>query len=169
MDISSETQLSSANPAMLAHMLKSQGYSQHQILSSTNINPTVLDDKAVEHAEAFLEKKASELNNFHNAILFPIKKVIVENIGNAFTLDEAAKEFHISSRTLNRRLKNIGTSFQKIANEVRRNKAIKHLQEGVLSVKDIAYGLGYQDTSNFSKAFKSWTGLTPSNYRKEHY
>ena len=57
-------------------------------------------------------------------------------------------------------------SYQQLKDEQRQRQASRWLAEGRLTVDQIADRLGYSDASNFSKAFKSWTGLSPSAYRQ---
>ena len=123
------------------------------------------NSRAVKQAEEYLEGKTAEINNLNNLLVYPIKLMLNSSVGKALTLEDVAESFHISPRTLNRRLKDAGTSFKDIVTEIRHERAVKYLKETTLSIEDIAYNLGYQDTSNFSKAFKTWTGMTPSQYR----
>jgi AraC-like DNA-binding protein len=71
----------------------------------------------------------------------------------------------MSARTLRRHLKAAQTSYRKVLNEVQEALAIDYLRRTDISVDEIAYLLGYSDTSNFRHAFKQWTGKTPSSYR----
>jgi AraC-like DNA-binding protein len=72
----------------------------------------------------------------------------------------------MSIRTFIRRLKNEGTSYQTLVDEVRREIASWLIRDKSLSVERVAERLGYQDTSNFSRVFKRWFNDTPSAYRK---
>ncbi|MDO9004901.1 MAG: AraC family transcriptional regulator [Aquabacterium sp.] len=78
------------------------------------------------------------------------------------SLQVVARQFHLTPRTLHRRLVAEGTSFQQILDEVREHLAMQYLQAGKLSVQEIAYTLGYNDPANFRRAFKRWTGRAPS-------
>ena len=71
----------------------------------------------------------------------------------------------MSSRTLNRHLREHGTSYLQILNDVRKELAIQYLRESDLSTDEIAERLGYTETTNFRRAFKRWTGKSPSVYR----
>jgi len=75
---------------------------------------------------------------------------------------EVAKTLNVSSRTLQRRLRQEGTSYQTIMQETRHELAIQHLKFSKFSITETAYLLGFENTSNFTRAFKSWTGMTPS-------
>jgi AraC-like DNA-binding protein len=75
-----------------------------------------------------------------------------------------AAGLNISTRTLHNKLTMDGTSFQKILNETRHQMARQYLQQ-MMSVKEIAYLLGFSDCSNFSRAFYRWSGQSPSEFR----
>jgi AraC-like DNA-binding protein len=66
-----------------------------------------------------------------------------------------------------RRLKRGGTSYGTIRDGVRRTLATDYLANSSLSISRIAYRLGYQDPSNFGRAFRGWFGMSPGNYRKK--
>jgi AraC-like DNA-binding protein len=70
----------------------------------------------------------------------------------------------MSLRNLQRRLEEEGTSYRKALNETRRDIARSYLDEGHTSVTEIAFLLGFADTSGFSRAFRRLTGLSPRAY-----
>jgi AraC-like DNA-binding protein len=78
---------------------------------------------------------------------------------------EVAAELAVSSRTLHRQLKTEGTGFQEILNSTREQLARHYLADPALSAADIAFLLGYEETSSFYRAFQSWTGETPDETR----
>ena len=82
------------------------------------------------------------------------------------SLDETAKALRMSNRTLIRKLKAQGSSYQGLLDDVRQELAYWYLQQTDLSVEAIAERLGYRDTSNFSRTCKRWFGLTPSAIRR---
>jgi AraC-like DNA-binding protein len=71
----------------------------------------------------------------------------------------------LQPRTLQRRLREGGKSFTDLLEQVRYDTATHHLEETLMSISEIAFLLGYCDTSAFIKAFKKQTGKTPSRYR----
>lgn len=83
------------------------------------------------------------------------------------TLTELADRRHVSTRTLKRQLASHGTSFQKLLDELRRDRAIALLADESNSVERIAEQLGYADPSNFNRAFKRWMGESPSAFRDD--
>jgi AraC-like DNA-binding protein len=64
-------------------------------------------------------------------------------------------------------LQDVGTSYQRILDEVRKEMAIEYLRNSNLPIEEIAALVGYSDPSNFRKAFRRWTGRAPSYYRED--
>jgi AraC-like DNA-binding protein len=83
-------------------------------------------------------------------------------------IDSVAARLGTTSRTLQRRLKEEGTTFAELSDVVRRSSAERYLADGRLPLAEIAFLLGFQDPSNFHKAFRRWTGSTPAAYRDHH-
>ncbi|MEP1765306.1 MAG: AraC family transcriptional regulator ligand-binding domain-containing protein [Sulfitobacter sp.] len=80
-------------------------------------------------------------------------------------LTDAADALKMTPRTLNRRLKEEGTSFQNIKDALRRDIAISALQHGTTSIEQIAFETGFTAPANFHRAFRKWTNRTPGSYR----
>src|SRR5699024_10547052 len=76
--------------------------------------------------------------------------------------DAIAQRLNISTRTLQRRLQDHHLSFREISEQVQRDLAYHFLSTPSLSIQEVAYKLGYTQASSFSRAFKRWTGLSPS-------
>lgn len=85
---------------------------------------------------------------------------LLDHPGEYPSLDETAKALHMSNRTLIRKLKAQGTSYQMLLDDVRQELAYWYLLQTDLPVEAIAERLGYRDTSNFSRTCKRWFGLT---------
>lgn len=81
-------------------------------------------------------------------------------------IDGIAVKLHMSSRTLQRRLGEQGTTFNERLDRTRHRLALRHLTDDALPIAEVAYLLGYSDTRAFLRAFKRWTGMTPSEHRK---
>jgi len=77
-----------------------------------------------------------------------------------------ARALATSQRSLHRRLSDEGTRFNDLLDEVRKEFAERYLTRPNLNVGEIAYLIGFHDSSAFFKAFRRWTGMTPSDYRK---
>lgn len=81
-------------------------------------------------------------------------------------IDRVAKRLGLASRSLQRRLKDEGTSFQLVREQVRRDLAQRYLEER-LSIAEISFLLGFSEPSAFFRAFKRWTGVTPVEARRQ--
>lgn len=79
--------------------------------------------------------------------------------------DQIGKLLGLSVSTLRRQLREEGTSFQKLKDDYRRAAALRYLATNTLSFSEIAELLGFDEPSAFYRAFKRWTGCTPSEYR----
>lgn len=96
-----------------------------------------------------------------------LKEFILTRVSeNAISLNEAADYFHVSERTLQRRLAETGTSLNDLRDEVRRSLAEKLLSETDLSAAEIALRLGYSAPSAFTRSTIRWFGKTPRDYRR---
>jgi len=82
------------------------------------------------------------------------------------TQEQIARSLHMSLRSLQRRLVEERTSYKAILNDTRRDLALSYIRDGGYSISEITYLLGFFDTSSFSRAFKRWTGQSPSAYRQ---
>jgi len=80
-----------------------------------------------------------------------------------------ASRIGMSERTLARRLAEEGLSFGEILNEMRRDTAIRYLEENNLQTSQIAWLLGFHQSSSFSHAFRRWTGKSPSEFRPDSF
>lgn len=90
------------------------------------------------------------------------------NVSGLPDLTLIAQQLQMSARTLMRKLKSEGSSYQTLLDDNRKAIAIWHLQHGKASIEQIAEQLGYQDTSNFSRTFRRWCGENPREFRKRH-
>ncbi len=85
--------------------------------------------------------------------------------GEEPTLVTVADRLSMGVRTLQLHLKDEGTTYQQVLDDIRKELALKHLREHYLSTTDIAYLLGFAEPSVFFRSFKKWTGQTPGTYR----
>ncbi|MBX8685920.1 AraC family transcriptional regulator [Mycobacterium vulneris] len=78
----------------------------------------------------------------------------------------AADELAMSTSTLKRRLSDEGTTFRELRQSFMRERAMVRLLDRSVSISEVAAELGYNDVTNFTHAFKRWTGRSPSYFRR---
>ncbi|HKI75503.1 MAG TPA: AraC family transcriptional regulator [Pseudomonadales bacterium] len=93
--------------------------------------------------------------------------LLLSTPGDFPKLDTIACNLSIGTRTLRRRLKALGTSYQRILDDVKRELAIEYLQTTNLSVQEISDLLGYSEVTNFRRAFVKWVDQSPYQYRRQ--
>ena len=100
-------------------------------------------------------------------IVEQVKAVIIDQLpsGNV-TDDSVAEALYMSRRTFHRKLQQEETIFRSILHEVRQELAEKYIKDSSLNLNEISFLLGFSEMSSFSRAFKRWTGSSPSAYRK---
>ncbi len=105
---------------------------------------------------------------FHHAsILAKTREYLEQHIARTVTIQDLAQALHTSVRTLNRRFAEEGTQFQAVKDGLRRDIAIHRLTNSNVGVALLASDLGYFDATGFCRAFKQWTGSSPTDYRKD--
>lgn len=82
------------------------------------------------------------------------------------SIEEVAVKYHMSVAALRRKLKDEGTSYRAIKEDVRRDIAIDSLRTETLPISEVATRCGFTEMGSFCRAMKEWTGRTPSNYRE---
>jgi len=87
--------------------------------------------------------------------------------GHRPNIEEIARALHISSRTLQRRLQDEGSTFQRVLEEARHQLARRYLNNSVLELNEAAYLLGYEDANSFVRAFRTWEGIPPARWREQ--
>ncbi|HEY0846387.1 MAG TPA: AraC family transcriptional regulator ligand-binding domain-containing protein [Noviherbaspirillum sp.] len=87
-------------------------------------------------------------------------------LDEAVDLQQLAEAFHVSVRTLTRKFTDEGVSFQSVKDALRRDVAVQRLSKSTAPVAVIARDLGYTNAAVFCRAFKQWTGSTPTAYRR---
>jgi AraC-like DNA-binding protein len=81
------------------------------------------------------------------------------------SLGDAAERFHMSVRSLQRRLSDEGMTWKQLLENTRRTLVERHLHQPGMTVTQLAFLLGFSDVSAFSRAFKKWYGVAPSQFR----
>jgi AraC-like DNA-binding protein len=96
-----------------------------------------------------------------------VKSAIIKKLPSGGVSDEiVAKELHMSVRSLQRSLRSEGTTFGKLLDEVRKDLATDYVRDQGINLTEVAFILGFSELSAFSRAFKKWTGRSPSEVRQ---
>jgi len=121
-----------------------------------------LNDLLVKYCEAALANKRGDRSHLRtrveNAIspLLPHGRVVVADV---------ARSLGMSERTLARKLSDEGLNFTEILQQLRRDLAVRYLDDHKLHISKIAWLLGFNEVSSLTHTFKRWTGRTPSQLR----
>jgi AraC-like DNA-binding protein len=112
------------------------------------------------------QREASEADYASGEIVSLVRSRLAE-AGDAYpSLEAMAALVGISPRTLIRRLKEKGLSYRALVDESRTALVCWRLANTTDAIEQIAADVGYGDTSNFSRAFRRWRGMTPSQFRQ---
>ena len=96
------------------------------------------------------------------------KAVLLDQLASGeISEEEMAKELSMSRRTLQRKLAGLGTSYQKLVDDTRQDLALRYLDDTRKSVTDVTFQLGFSSQSAFTRAFRRWTGTSPTGYRAQ--
>ena len=126
----------------------------------TGAQPGVLQ-LLTEHADLLLEKLPRGPD-----LVERTRRVIGERLrGGDSSLESVARELATSPRSLQRHLRDLGYSYNALADEVRAATARLYLEQPDIAISEVAYLLGFADSSTFNRAFKRWTGDTPARSR----
>ena len=126
------------------------------------------NDELLDALEPQLENELKQITGA-DSLVDLVRGAIQQQIaGSRPTTDSIAQDLRMSSRTLQRRLQEAGTSFQQVLDDTRRQMARYYLEHSVLELSETAYLLGYEDVASFGRAFRGWEGLTPGAWRETH-
>lgn len=118
--------------------------------------------------EPELKKRLNEME-IDDSLSAKVRNVLVEILpAGKSTIEDVAETLGMSKRSLQRKLKEESTTFQKQLNNVRELLAKNYIKNTKVSSQDIAYLLGYQDINSFFRAFSIWTGKSVTEYREEN-
>jgi AraC-like DNA-binding protein len=102
----------------------------------------------------------------HQSWTAKTRRVLRGQMANIQSLDDVAKQFDMHAKTLRRLLKSEGVRYSELKSQLRRDVAIGRLTGTNESIEQIAFAVGFSESCTFIRAFKAWTGVTPSAYRK---
>ncbi len=118
--------------------------------------PTLRAQVALQQCEALCPIDRSTLTSVQDRLW---------STATTLSLSECAQQMGISAATLKRRLQSEKVSFQQISDNLRAERAMIDLLLSGASVEEVGARLNFHDSSNFRRAFKRWTGMTPSDLR----
>lgn len=95
-----------------------------------------------------------------------VRELLRARGGEAATAETLSTLLNLSSRTLHRQLQEEGVSLQALKDEVRHEQAADQLRRTDRPIKQIALAVGFHNEKSFSRAFRSWSGLTPGAFRR---
>lgn len=137
------------------------------------MNPKMLDAKLA-GANPHLAKLSEELlvpylvKFEHTDIEMLVRSAVLEYMPTgSVNKAKIAKHLHMSVRSLGRKLQTANITFTQLFDGIRSEKAIHLIRQGYLSQGEIAYRLGFIDSSSFCRAFRRWTGLSPGQYQEK--
>ncbi len=84
------------------------------------------------------------------------------------SVELAAEIAGTSVRTLQRRLRTVGLSYSELLEQIRREAAFRMVRNPEVKLIDVAMELGFSDPAHFTRAFRRWAGMPPSQYRREY-
>ncbi|MGP4846059.1 helix-turn-helix domain-containing protein [Marinobacter sp. 1Y8] len=124
------------------------------------------DQSAHERAVEQCERELKSLNN-KRSLAGRLLELLTQTSGPTPDQEAIASQLSMSSRTLHRRLQSEGVSFRDLVQNARITRAKHYLVNDRFSVTETAYRLDYQDSANFTRAFRKATGMTPSEYLRQ--
>lgn len=135
--------------------------------------PFISYDEAMwSYFEPELNKRLAELD-IDESTSARVRSALTELLpGGACGIEDVAKKLGLSKRTLQRKLSEENTTFQKQLNSTREILAIHYIRNTDMTSNDIAFLLGYQELNSFLRAFTLWTGMGISEYKNslaEHH
>ena len=112
-----------------------------------------------------------DLEQIRNArsgdLVFSVRSLLAQSEGKLPDLPSMASKLLISPRTLRRRLEQQQVQYRQLCEQERQQRAMSLLSTGEMSLKEISERCGFKDSASFHKAFKRWTGETPTSYRQQ--
>ena len=95
-----------------------------------------------------------------------VRMLLLAQPGQFPGIEHVAEQLHVSVRTLRRRLREDGSSYRELLDEVRFQLGKEYLLDTRLSMAEVSDLLGYTEPGNFSHAFRRWSGQSPLSFRR---
>ena len=131
-----------------------------EILSGASPELALLNDQVVIKRLARIDR---------GDIIARLQAVLMDQLPSGHISDDSvADALHMSVRTMHRKLAEVNNNFRTVLVEMRHNLAEQYILDNSLTLTEISLLLGFSEPSSFSRAFKNWTGTTPSEVRQSH-
>jgi len=101
----------------------------------------------------------------NDGLIVRIKNLLPLEDGSYPSMEEVAQALCMSSRTLKRKLRQLGLNFRQLIDDARKNEVLRDVLNTAMTIDEIAERRGYSDAANLTRAFRRWTGESPSQYR----
>ena len=125
------------------------------------------DHQLFDHFEKLLQQEI-EAHDQVNQYSRKVKSLIQQGLQAEIPgIEQVAREMAMSVRSLQLALKKEQTTYQALLREVRKEFSIHHLKNRNFNVSDVAFLAGFSDLTVFSRNFKKWTGMTPSQFQRQ--
>jgi len=112
-----------------------------------------------------LDQKLAPLTE--QSLLEQVRAAIAHRMsGERPSVEKVAQELSLSPRTLQRRLTELGVSYQSVLDGVRHDTALRLLRNSERELNEVAFLLGFEELNSFTRAFRTWEGTTPLGWRK---
>jgi len=117
------------------------------------------------YQDSFSEGYIARFGN--GSISMKVKREVLRSLPGGYPCEEnVADALRMGVRNLQRRLEAENTSFRQLVTDIRQQLSCTYLKQEDRSFGEIAFMLGFSDHSNFSRAFRQWFSMTPSEYRE---
>lgn len=163
---------------------KPEHYDRYEALSDipmkfdAGVTQVVFDASMLDHKVAFADPATAKLAEEYclrehpptaekDGVVAQVRRLLATRQGPPPQLEDVAKILQTSTRTLRRALHGMGTSFNELVNDSRRERAEEWVRATQLPLDQIATRLGFSDVRSFRRAFKRWTGKTPTELRSK--
>jgi AraC-like DNA-binding protein len=124
-------------------------------------------ERAVRHLDRLLDEMLAELPR-RPGLAEEVRAALAADLRSGPTLEDVAARLGATPRSLQRRLRAAGSSFQELLDELRRELSLRYLAEEDLPLVEVAFSLGFAEQSAFHRAFRRWMKVTPAEWRRAH-
>jgi len=130
-------------------------------------SPIRSDDAGLEFLLARSRLPSKPTAGQQHETVMQVREMIMSQPGRPCTTDNIARRLDISPRSLRQHLAAAGTSFRQLRDEIREHFATLYLTDTSVPLESIADKLGFSDQASFTRAYRSWTGTTPGDVRRQ--